>query len=463
MTPFKSAKGSAIPSPSDGKSGPGTHHHHAPVAKAHYHHHVAASRPAPQVNPIIPIPIRRIDSRKILESVADRQRLHLGFQEYQAKLEPKGEESRNRGSNTGFASTPLPLPRLEGKENCTLTIKIPRIHISDISREEITRRKAVWGTDIYTDDSDVIAACIHEGWFRGAWAPGVDTSLLDLEIGEPPAGPIDIGQVLTKPPPSGPWKVPKKHDAHVNILILPKLVEYKGCVRFGIKSREWGVKRNGYKGSHDGLSFKIMSVQWIAGAGVRGSRKKAIFNQQLTDEELQEEERLAKLLANGNGRPDREMGDIEESFERGGGNSWSEGMKGVGSKSWNKPVAKVIPTPLKEAAAVKEAEKAPALVISPPRVPLPPPIPSPIEPPAVLELERLQQQGRFATVEKDVVEMVTERMIENANATPVQTPISDLGAVAVLLDAAARASEAAQGQAVHSTGFNGDHQAPPVV
>lgn len=125
---------------------------------------------------------------------------------------------------------------------------MPRIHISNTSRQEITSRKAVWGTDIYTDDSDVIAAYIHQGWFKGQWADDVDIDLLGLELDDgPPESPKDY---LDKPPRRGPMDVPKKRDLHVTVLVLPKLEKYSSTTRFGIRSREWGAKREGRQSLH---------------------------------------------------------------------------------------------------------------------------------------------------------------------------------------------------------------------
>jgi hypothetical protein len=78
----------------------------------------------------------------------------------------------------------------------------------------------VWGTDVYTDDSDIIAACIHQGWFRGEWAEDVDPSLLGLELGD--GAPDSPKEYLTDPPLRGPMQVPKDRDLDVTILILPR-------------------------------------------------------------------------------------------------------------------------------------------------------------------------------------------------------------------------------------------------
>ncbi|EHK98214.1 putative transcriptional regulatory protein RXT3 [Glarea lozoyensis 74030] len=268
----------------------------------------------------------------------------------------KEEDGRDDESSTGRRT-----PSGRGKRTKT--------HHHHHHQEEITRRRAVYGTDIYTDDSDVVAACIHEGWFRGAWAPDVDISLLDLEIGDPPARPIDAEAVLTAPPPHGPLIVPKNHDVDIKILILPALVEYKGCVRFGIRSREWGVKHSGYQAQHDGLSFKIMSVQFVAGdGGVESKRGKVAYSQNLTARELEEERRTARVFEMG----DQVMQDRAEeiSFERG-----EAGLRGVGMRSWN-----LDPPPPKRVEEVQREVPAPIRVRTP-RV-MEPPVVEPITPAA---------------------------------------------------------------------------------
>jgi hypothetical protein len=160
---------------------------------------------------------------------------------------------------------------IKDNENSSLTVKIPRVHLTPTAREEITSRRAVWGTDVYTDDSDVVAACIHAGWIRGEWPGDVDVDLLELQR------PVSKSkqrilpaeehlEVLTSVPASGPIHVPADRDLHVTILILPPLEKYASSTRYGIQSREFGGTYNGRKSIHDGLSFMIMSVRWVDGA-----------------------------------------------------------------------------------------------------------------------------------------------------------------------------------------------------
>lgn len=197
---------------------------------------------------------------------------------YKVQLKPAGLHSAH--AKHGFTSTPVPLPkdRILNNENSTLTVKVPRVHLTPAAREEITSRRAIWGTDVYTDDSDVVAACIHAGWIRGEWGDDVDPDLLDLRKqptstksqNRAPASSTTDDQhhqeVLTAPPPTGPAHVPTGRDLHVTILILPGLEKYSGSARFGISSREWGGVYNGHRSEHDGISFMVWSIRWVDGA-----------------------------------------------------------------------------------------------------------------------------------------------------------------------------------------------------
>ncbi len=197
---------------------------------------------------------------------------------YKVQLKPAGLHSSH--SRHGFTSTPVPLPKdkIINNENSTLTVKVPRVHLTASAREEITARRAIWGTDVYTDDSDVVAACIHSGWIRGEWGEDVDPDLLDLRkpaasnyksqsrAPAPSSAEEQHQDVLTAPPPTGPVHVPNGRDLHVTVLILPGLEKYSGSTRFGISSREWGGVYNGHRSEHDGISFMIWSIRWVDGA-----------------------------------------------------------------------------------------------------------------------------------------------------------------------------------------------------
>jgi hypothetical protein len=433
------------------------------------------------VNVVIPLVKPKIRSQAVLDTVAGLPRHHLGQEYYQSDLRPGKRIShrrlaatkRNLTQDRGFASTPKPLPRFEGQENCLFTIIVPRVYLNEISREEITRRKAVWGTDIYTDDSDIIAACIHQGWFRGAWNEDVDVSLLDLEIGVESSGevkrPFNIDDIMTSPPPTGPIVVPEDRDCHITVVILPLLESYGSTTRFGLKSREWGFKRENYQSIHDGLSFMIHSVRWVGGVDgqqgrTRASRSK-IFAKQLEDRELEEERLWDDCFRNGGSKSNAL---VQESYERGGPRQGDI----HDTKSWitgiNKPSSNE---------REQEPEQSPTPPPPPPppvRIlgPLPPPIPSPLSSPIIapepLEDEEVTanmaallasslEAARAPTKEAEPsreppmptpqqetqIERVTERMIENANMTDAKHASVPPPATAVAMDPIAALADAA--------------------
>jgi Histone deacetylation protein Rxt3 len=182
---------------------------------------------------------------------------------------------------------------------------VPRFYLTPDHREEIVRRRALWGSEIYTDDSDVIAACVHSGWVRGEWGDDVDVSMLDLIIGDTAEGasqrandqgatkepdkpisstpPVDV--VIKRPPSTGPMIPPPNCDLNVTILILPTLESYASTVSRGIRSRSWSK-------NHDGLSFKIEHVKWVEsmmGARERGGEARRKRMKTRRDEVLSEE------------------------------------------------------------------------------------------------------------------------------------------------------------------------------
>ncbi|KAJ3939148.1 uncharacterized protein N0V96_010590 [Colletotrichum fioriniae] len=296
-TPFKNVKGSTpIPSPTGlAKDLPAAHHHHVP-RPAHQHTHVKET-PAKQAvqsptNVLPPKPKTIVTSKAVVESVAHLPRTHLGDVLYEPKLSP-ARQLPNVPSGRGFSSTPMPLPWnvIKDKENCTLTVKVPKVHLTSAAREEITARRALWGTDVYTDDSDVVAACIHGGWIRGEWADDVDVGMLDLDRGinapekEVPATKrrskekekeekarleANSATYLDKPPRTGPVTVPADRDMHVSLVVLPRLDRYGSTTRFGIQSREFGGRYNGRQSVHDGISYMITGIRWVTnGAGTQ--------------------------------------------------------------------------------------------------------------------------------------------------------------------------------------------------
>jgi hypothetical protein len=214
-----------------------------------------------------------ISSRAVLDAAAKHPRHHLGDFIYEPGLKPERLHP-NTTSGRGFSSNPKPLPWdiIKGKINCTLTVKVPRINLSQVAREEITARGYLWGTDVYSDDSDVVAACIHGGWIKGEWQEEVDVRMLDVDRVPEKRGAKSANNTVdleteglhTSPPASGPMPIPEDRDLHVNVLILPKLAKYSSTTRFGITSREFGGEYGNRHAVHDGLSYMIQGLRWVA-------------------------------------------------------------------------------------------------------------------------------------------------------------------------------------------------------
>ena len=242
------------------------HHHH------HHHHHLTAKAGASSAAPLKK-PKLTVDNSKVLTAVHTAKRQNLGSAVYEPVLQKAPPMIASEGTpKHGFASLPKPIPRFEGKENCIFTVRVPRYYLRHSEREDICQTRALWGTDIYTDDSDPVAAAIHSGWIRGAWGEDVDVSLLDLgdEVENPNTPTSDTEQtsselavnVLKLPP--HPLIPPSKLDLHIKLVLLPRLECYSSTIRNGVQSREW--KRT----AHDGMSFMVESIAWVDEKTSRG-------------------------------------------------------------------------------------------------------------------------------------------------------------------------------------------------
>jgi hypothetical protein len=212
-----------------------------------------------------------VNLEPLLSSVAHLPRHHLGSTLYTPRISAPSTKSSSESSKFGYSTTPQPLPRFEQRENCTFTVRVPRFRIDQSHREEICARRALWGTGVYTDDSDPVAAAIHSGFFRGAWGEDVE-SMLDLEIKDtyqhaPPAAEADTSKPGSQANgPRLPPIPPPNQDLHITLLILPRLERYDSTVMFGIKSRKWD-------GRHDGMSFKVHRVDWVDDGVGRGEER----------------------------------------------------------------------------------------------------------------------------------------------------------------------------------------------
>lgn len=207
-----------------------------------------------------------------MSSVAHLPRQHLGSTLYTPRVGTPTAKSSLESSKFGYTTTPQPLPRFEQRENCTFTVRVPRFRIDHAHREEICARRALWGTGVYTDDSDPVAAAIHSGFIRGAWGDDVDESMLDLEIKDtyqhapPPKADVDGKNDSPAKGPRLPPIPPADKDLHITLLVLPRVAQYDNTLMFGLKSRKWD-------GRHDGMSFKVHAVDWVDEGVGRGEER----------------------------------------------------------------------------------------------------------------------------------------------------------------------------------------------
>lgn len=238
------------------------HHHHATHAHPpHHHHHTPKPVPPPRQ------PTLSVSNQALLDSITTLPRKHLGSQVYDVTLSLPSNETTLLGTKFAFESTAKPIPRFEGKENCTFTVRVPRGYIGSSAGqaetadtiagglEEICKRRAIWGTDVYTDDSDVVAAAVHSGWLRGDFGE-YNEDLHDLlSDGEDEHANFQTPYTITERP-TKPVNVPLDADLHITVLILPPLEEYASTMRNNMRSRKWG-------GTHDGMSFMISSIDFV--------------------------------------------------------------------------------------------------------------------------------------------------------------------------------------------------------
>ena len=248
------------------------HHHHHADGTIHHHHHNHTRQPATPAEKTPPpprIPKTVIDNTAVLSAVSPRPRHHLGSTVY-APTSTTSNPKLDDMCGT-FAISPQ-----HGQENCTLTVRVPRFYLTHSNLLRTTARQAVWGTDVYTDDSDPLCAAIHDGWIRGAWPDNIDANLLEPELKNvslADSKSTTKDKVLETPPLSGPMLVPKGRDMQITVIILPALQYYASRVAHGVKSRIWGA-------NHEGLSFKIEKIAFVDGGQGKAEQKIAMVRKE---------------------------------------------------------------------------------------------------------------------------------------------------------------------------------------
>jgi hypothetical protein len=231
----------------------------------------ARSVPTPTSNPQasqypsyqrpVPVPKRRkITISGVVASTSRFPRRHLGFFRYEPTVEqPELNAANPEKSEVSIKPNLLPSFADADHINCTYTVKVSSLWLQHKERHVIGREQCLWGTGIYTDDSDPVAAAMHSGFIASALP---NDAALDRIIEEQ-----NLVVDGLKAPPK-PMPVPEGKDLHITLVVLPQLDFYADSVRFGVKSRKWptaetiGEERP--KGApHDGVSFMVLKTEFI--------------------------------------------------------------------------------------------------------------------------------------------------------------------------------------------------------
>ncbi|GAA6011815.1 hypothetical protein JCM8202_004160 [Rhodotorula sphaerocarpa] len=155
------------------------------------------------------------------------------------------------GPPTSYDGAPVP-------ETSPSTPLVLPAHLADLPG---FRKRQVWGTDVYTDDSDILALLVHSGWLRvtrrerrrragekGAGADAIRRARVEGEERIEAAGAGgESGSILT---------AATAMAIKVTLGVVPPLVRYQGIERQGVRSRNWG---NG----HDGVSLRVENAELV--------------------------------------------------------------------------------------------------------------------------------------------------------------------------------------------------------
>lgn len=219
-----------------------------------------------------------IKIRSVVDAAAKNPRHHLGFFLYSPVISVPELHSPVR-TKLGVSIRPNITLSFKDPEqiNCTYTIRVSRTWLRTDEREAICSERFLWGSGIYTDDSDPVAAAIHSGFIKGAWNDEVDTDLLERVSREQNPS-IDFKDNV----PEAPVEPPEGKDLHIKLLVLPQLEKYGESARYGLKSRTWPeeeeeeVEEEGKGAPHDGVSFTVLDCTWVDEGSARGQERSGV-------------------------------------------------------------------------------------------------------------------------------------------------------------------------------------------
>ncbi|KAF9173048.1 hypothetical protein BGX20_004235 [Mortierella sp. AD010] len=135
----------------------------------------------------------------------------------------------------------LLLPSMQGKENSLLEVRVASPYLTYDNVK--VKRRELWGTEIYTDDSDIVAMLIHGGFF----IPPTSLNSGEQDSIQPTNQQHNFAAEPIK-------HICPAYDLAITLRVMPKLLKYQGSIRHRIKSRTW-------KTGHDGVSLKIEAIR----------------------------------------------------------------------------------------------------------------------------------------------------------------------------------------------------------
>jgi hypothetical protein len=219
----------------------------------------------------------------VVAQASRKPRRHLGIYRYHPQIS-KSDFTQPRPEKFDVSIRPNILPSFDDPDqvNCTYTIKVSRTWLEQREQHLIAKEAFLWGTGIYTDDSDPVAAAIHSGFIE---SPFSADSSVDKVFGEtnPRIDGLDI--------PEKPSPIPKDRDLHITLVVLPQLEAYASSVRSGVRSRSWPepAKEGTSSAPHDGVSFMILKADFVKdGAqnrrmGRTGQERREVLRRELED------------------------------------------------------------------------------------------------------------------------------------------------------------------------------------
>lgn len=206
-----------------------------------------------------------VDSSNILNYIRDKYKeppkiiKWLNYNPYGCSIEDPFTNSKDNATildnklNVILNQAPPFLPILNYIHiNKIISVYIPAEIISNYLNGDADNKRwvnrEIWGSDVYTDDSDLLLVLSHLGVFQSITSPSSSTILQRT-----PVNPKDKDHVI------GHWDPNhvENTDLIVNLLILDTLQSYQGSNRFGLRSRDWLGPQ-----LHDGLSYGIYSIEF---------------------------------------------------------------------------------------------------------------------------------------------------------------------------------------------------------